>query len=221
VKQMRLDYAVKLETDMALPVEEVEQPRSRSRSRSPRRESDEEQQPPQPPAQDEPPAKVAPVGRARRGRPPFRGRAGGAGGRGGGLSPASRSVGQRRGRPTQLNGFEHLVANGDQELQSRLDDWAERFREVEEILDTGLQAMFRGSDDFAKKLLQTLDEGLQIKLVKVRRQDLRLQTPQPRAHAADARLRVVFVRTAAGVLYGLDTEDWSQQSPQQRRREVS
>ncbi|CAK0903623.1 unnamed protein product, partial [Prorocentrum cordatum] len=84
-----------------------------------------------------------------------------------------------------------------------------------EKMGDDVEMIIWGSDLFLEKLGGVISEPL--KMVKARRGGQRLQTVQPRLHAAGAPLRMVTA-LRGDQLYRKGFEDWSQQSLQARRR---
>ena len=77
-----------------------------------------------------------------------------------------------------------------------------------------------GADEPSQRLVEAAKvPGWNVKLVKLRRKATRLQTPQPQLHAAQAPWRMALLKTA-GRLRRFSWENWSLQSPMQRRREL-
>jgi hypothetical protein len=79
-------------------------------------------------------------------------------------------------------------------LPEEVDNLEVPFAEIDSALEQGRQAMRWGTDEMAKKLQAQVTGAKVVKLVKVRRNAIRLLTPQPQLHAADAPWRLTLVR---------------------------
>ncbi len=92
-----------------------------------------------------------------------------------------------------------------------VDKLTELFAEIDSALDQGTQAMPWGTDEVAKKLQGQVAGTKVVKLVKVRRNAVRMLTPQPQLHAADAPWRLTMIKREPDQLYVKDCENWSLQ----------
>ena len=117
------------------------------------------------------------------------------------MLPGACGAGQHRARPTQLGYLRPVTAAL---LPEEVDNLEVLFAEIDSALDQGHQAMMWGTDEMAKKLQAQVAGAKMVKLVKVRRNAIRLLTPQPQLHAADAPWRLTLVRRESEIF----TMDW-------------